>query len=218
MRYGKAIAVVAVLGFGGLIATSMVHAGANCGSQSKASMQSGSGCSSQASKSGGAYPGQGTMSKAGGSCSGMSKADGCGTAKGASMECSMSPAECEQMMRTYYKTHGWLGIEMTYADGEITTPTVTKIAAGSPAEKAGFKVGDLLTSINGIGFDAKNAEALKGVMENGFKIGEVVRYTAKRDDQIVTLSPVLAAIPDASLKEMVAAHVTSTHKSKEKSS
>ena len=81
-----------------------------------------------------------------------------------------------------------------------TTPTVTKIAAGSPAEKAGFKVGDLLTSINGIGFDAKNAEALKGVMENGFKIGEIVRYTAKRDDQIVTLAPVLAAIPDASLK------------------
>ena len=129
----------------------------------------------------------------------------------------MAPADCEKMMRTYYKSHGWLGIEMETADG-VMTPTVTSIVGGSPAEKAGFKVGDVLTSINGIGFDAKNAEALQGIMEKGFQSGQTVTYTAKREAQIVTLSPVLASIPDANLNQMIAAHLASSHKQQEKSS
>jgi C-terminal processing protease CtpA/Prc len=129
----------------------------------------------------------------------------------------MAPADCEKMMRAYYKSHGWLGIEMDSADG-VTTPVVTAVTAGGPAEQAGFKVGDVLTSINGIGFDAKNAELLMGVMDKGFQAGQKVTYTAKREAQIVTLTPVLAPIPDANLSQMIASHLANSHKSQEKSS
>jgi membrane-associated protease RseP (regulator of RpoE activity) len=219
MRLGKAIALVAVLGLVGLAATTMVHAGgAGCGANSKASMQ---GCSGS--------PGHATMQKTGSSCSGHASADRaggfcpamgkncCGSAKGASMQCSMAPTDCEKTMRTYYKTHGWLGIEMETADGS-TAPTVTSIVKGSPAEKAGFKVGDALTSINGVTFDEKNAEALQGIMDNGFQVGQTVTYTAQRESKVVTLTPVLVSIPDASLNQMIATHFAAAHKQQEKSS
>ncbi len=234
MRLGKAIALVAVLGLAGFTATTMVHAGGggSCGSKSKASMQGSSGCTGQAtmSKTGASCSGQASaagktggscpaMGKAGSSCSamGMTGGDCCASAKGASMHCSAAPADCEKMMRTYYQTHGWLGIEMNTADGSMM-PTVTSVVAGSPAEKAGFKVGDMLTTINGITFDEKNAQALQGIMDKGFGAGQTVTYTAKREAQIVTLTPVLAQIPDAKLNQMVATHMATAHKQQEKSS
>lgn len=244
MRLGKAITLAAVIGVVGIVATSMVHAGGNCGSKgscssmSKASMQGGGSCPGKAtmqrtgascsdkasmSKAGGQCAGQASaMCKSGASCPAMGKASGsgsgcCASAKGASMQCSMAPADCEKMMRTYYKSHGWLGIEMDSADG-VTMPVVTTITAGSPAEQAGFKVGDVLTSINGVGFDAKNAEVLQGIMDKGFQAGQTVTYTAKRDSQIVTLRPVLAQIPDASLSQMIASHLANAHKPQEKTS
>ncbi len=222
MRLGKAIALVAVLGLAGFTATTMVHAGGggSCGSKSKASMQGSSGCTGQAtmSKTGASCTGQ-TSAAGKGSCSAMSMAGGdcCASAKGASMHCTASPADCEKMMRTYYQTHGWLGIEMDTAEGSMM-PTVTSVVAGSPAEKAGFKVGDLLTTINGITFDEKNAQALQGIMDKGFGAGQTVTYTAKREAQIVTLTPVLASIPDAKLIQMVATHMATAHKQQEKSS
>jgi C-terminal processing protease CtpA/Prc len=129
----------------------------------------------------------------------------------------MSPSDCEKMLRTYYQTHGWLGIEMDSADG-VTMPTVTAVTAGSPAEKAGFKVGDVLTSVNGIGFDAKNAETLQAFMDKGFLPGQSVTYTAKREAQIVPLNPVLAPIPDTNLNQMIATHLANSHKQQVKTS
>ena len=227
MRLGKVITLVAVLGIAGFAATNLVQAGSggSCcpgDKASKASMKASAGCSGQA-----------TTTKAGGSCAGMSSAacktgmgcpamgvvggDACASAKGASMECEMTPADCEKMIRAYYKAHGWLGIEMVTADGSAT-PTVTAVTPGSPAEKVGFKVGDVLTSLNGISIEPKNAEALQKMMEDGFAAGQTVTYTAKREAQVVTLSPVLASIPDANLNQMVAAHLTAAHKQQTKSS
>ena len=41
---------------------------------------------------------------------------------------------------------GWLGIELEESDAG---PSISKVVADSPADKAGLRIGDLITGING---------------------------------------------------------------------
>src|SRR5262245_13125399 len=82
--------------------------------------------------------------------------------------CTMKPEECAKETTTYYKTHGWLGVEKDH--NEDGTLTVTKVIPGGPAEKAGFQVGDKIVSINGMALEAANEEKLKAMKKDGMKI------------------------------------------------
>ncbi|HEX2225132.1 MAG TPA: PDZ domain-containing protein [Thermoanaerobaculia bacterium] len=55
---------------------------------------------------------------------------------------------------------GWLGID-TKKDEASGVVVVKSVAAGSPAEAAGFRTGDVLVSLNGIALTAENKESLK---------------------------------------------------------
>lgn len=206
MKLHQGIAALAIAGLVSMGSYAQACDGSGKGkSATKASM--GAGCSQGAS-----------AQTAGGSCcSGMKSAQGKGacTGKDASM-CKMSSAECEKMMRTYYQTHGWLGIEANCCPGMTAQPAVLKIAQGSPAEQAGFKVGDTLTSINGIAYSAENEATIQSLMTNGFKVGDTVRYTAMRDGKIVNIQAKLVKISDPALMQMVAAHVASSHANSDK--
>ena len=215
MRLKNVIAAAALIGLVGFTASMAQAGGSSCSGKAKATQASGS-CTGMQKTGGSSCTGMSKSADMGGGCSFMAKGTGtCGSADG-SMHCNMSPEQCEQAMRTYYKDHGWLGVEMICENAQTCTPKVTRVAAGSPAEAAGFKVGDILTSVNGINFDVDNAKAIQNVMDNGFKVGDMVRYTANRDGKIVSLDAKLVKVTDGALAEMIGHHVAAGHKTSDK--
>jgi hypothetical protein len=196
MKNLQGIALIAAVGFVTMTA-GIAQAGPGC-------------CGSKATKTGaGACTGKSTSMQSGG-CSSMKASGGACTGKSTSA-CAMKTADCEKMMRTYYQTHGWAGIESDCCMGTSAKPTVSRVAAGSPAEKAGLKAGDILTSVNGIGFTTENQAAIQSLMMNGMKIGDTVHYTATRGGQVVSFDTQLAKISDPELTALIAEHVSKSH-------
>ena len=201
MKHLQGIALLAVVGFVTMTA-GIAQAGPGC-------------CGSKATQTGaGACTGKSTSMQSGG-CGSMKASGGACTGKSASA-CAMKTADCEKWMRTYYKTHGWAGIESDCCMGTSAKPTVSRIAAGSPAEKAGFKAGDILTSVNGINFAAENQATIQSMMMKGMKIGDTVQYTAMRGGQVVSLKTQLVKISDPELNALIAEHVSMSHSSSQK--
>jgi S1-C subfamily serine protease len=94
--------------------------------------------------------------------------------------------------------HGWLGLDLekNAASGYV----VTRIAAGSPAEKAGFQKGDVLVAFNGIALTDANKEALKKAkMQNA--VGKQVTYTISRAGAERQIAATLAKVPEEVLAE-----------------
>jgi C-terminal processing protease CtpA/Prc len=99
--------------------------------------------------------------------------------------------------------HGWLGIETDYAAGAQGTPTVVQVASGSPAEKAGFRKGDVLVAMNGIPLKAENKAKIKDA-KAGCAVGKAVTYTIQRGGAQQTLTATLAPVPEDVLAKWVA--------------
>ena len=93
--------------------------------------------------------------------------------------------------------HGWLGLDVEKsASGYV----VTKIAAGSPAEQAGFQKGDVLVAFNGIAMTDANKEALKKAkMQTA--VGKQVTYTISRAGSERQIAAILGKVPEEVLAE-----------------
>ncbi len=78
-------------------------------------------------------------------------------------------------------------------------PVVREVVAGSPAEKAGLKVGDILTKIGDTAVkDAQSASAAVQTHE----VGDEVTVEVTRDGKSVTVKATLAAAPAVSINPM----------------
>jgi len=97
--------------------------------------------------------------------------------------------------------HGWLGIE---TDMAASNPTVTEVHPGSPAEKAGFRKGDVLLALNGVALSHENHDQVKHAKE-GCAVGKAVTYTIQRGGAQQTLTATLAPVPDDVLAKWVEA-------------
>ncbi len=97
---------------------------------------------------------------------------------------------------------GWLGIE-TDKDEATGAWHVTQVAAGSPAEAAGFRTGDVLVSLNGIALRAENKEQIKKV-KSALGVGKAVTYTVARNGAQQTLTATLSPVPEQVLAQWVA--------------
>ena len=129
-------------------------------------------------------------------------------AKHAKGECNMTAEECTQEMQKTMATRGWLGIVMDMqTEGEAT---ISKIYEGSPAEQAGFEVGDRLVSINGVEVNEKNHEKIQGNWKKS-KIGDQVSYVVARGSENVTLNATLVKMPEAVLAESIDKHMKEDH-------
>jgi S1-C subfamily serine protease len=71
---------------------------------------------------------------------------------------------------------------------------VTGVAAGSPAESAGFRKGDVLVAFNGIALTEANQEALKKA-KTGLSVGSRVTYTVSRAGARSQITATLAEVP-----------------------
>ena len=124
-----------------------------------------------------------------------------GTSAYAGDKCTYDTQTCLNHMAGSATTKGWLGIakEKT-ADGA----KVTKVTPGSPAEKAGFQVGDLLVAINGMAIDS---EQLKNSYQEISKAGSTNKYTVQRGGKSVDLQVTLTKMPDEVFANMVGTHM-----------
>ena len=123
-------------------------------------------------------------------------------------ECNMSAEECAAHMQKDMATRGWLGIEKEKgADG---TMTISKIYPGSPAEQAGFQVGDRLVAVNGVELASAKDEKAYKAMKN-IKIGDTATYTVARGSESLTLKATLVKIPDDVLAASIEKHTKVDH-------
>lgn len=95
---------------------------------------------------------------------------------------------------------GWLGID-TEKDEATGAYRVSKVAAGSPAEQAGFRTGDVLVAFNGV--PVKDKERIKAAKAS-IAVGSQVTYTVARAGAEQKLSATLAPVPEQVLAQWMA--------------
>ena len=123
-------------------------------------------------------------------------------------KCTEDTQTCLNHMAAKLRGRGWLGIEMNDEDGPAAIK-VTKVVSGSPAEAAGFKVGDVLVSVNGAKF-AENTDEKQVTYEKTKDVwvpGGKVQYVVLRDGRNVPLDATLAALPSDVMAQMIGMHM-----------
>ena len=122
--------------------------------------------------------------------------------------CNGTTQECLDKMVAKYQQKGWLGVETEKLDNGRSQ--ITEVYPDSPAEKAGFKAGDVFLAVNGIEINDENMDALKKA-KHAMGPGSDVTYTMKRQGGKVKLTAQLGNVPDAVLAEWVGGHMVKNH-------
>ena len=100
-------------------------------------------------------------------------------------------------------TRGWLGVQIQPVTADIAASLgldstkgaiVAEVQDGSPAEKAGLKVGDVVLSVDGKQVDDPKDLAIK---ISGFTPGSEVKVSLHRDGETVTETVALGTLPGA---------------------
>lgn len=108
-----------------------------------------------------------------------------------------------QKMADKLAKKGWLGIE---TEKTAAGYAVSSVAAGSPAERAGFRVGDVLLGLNGVRFGDENKEAIAKV-KSTLAPGSAVAYTIQRAGSERTVHATLGEVPREVLAQWLGEHV-----------
>lgn len=127
---------------------------------------------------------------------------------GGDHKCDKSAQDCLDQMAAHLKEKGWLGIETEKTDHGAYA--VSAVTAGSPAEAAGFRTGDVLLAINGADIYAEDKTELKKVKQS-LGPGSEVHYTVKRAGQKTQLAATLSPVPDAVLAQWIGEHMLDQH-------
>ena len=120
-------------------------------------------------------------------------------------KCEASTQDCLNYMVKNLKDRGWVGIEMDDKGG-IDKMVITKVIDDSPAEKAGFKVGDTLVAVNGVAFSEDNQKQLKDI-QYSMKPGADFTYTVARKGSKVDLNVELGQLPDSVMAQWIGGHM-----------
>ena len=117
--------------------------------------------------------------------------------------CPASKEDCAKHMAEA-KNHGWLGIQ--YDQTEDGSSVVKEVVKGSPADKAGFRSGDVLYALNGIEMNEANAARIKAAWKP-LMPGSTVDYTVKRGGVAEDLKVTLGKMPEDVYEAMVGNHM-----------
>ena len=124
---------------------------------------------------------------------------------GDATRCSASTQDCLNHMAKNLNNRGWVGIEMDDKGG-VGMMVITKVIDGSPAEKAGFNVGDALVAVNGVEFSEENNKELKDI-QYAMSPGADFTYTVSRKGSKVDLDVELGTLPDSVKAQWVGNHM-----------
>jgi predicted metalloprotease with PDZ domain len=122
--------------------------------------------------------------------------------------CSYETQVCLDYMVEKMQGRGWLGIEYENSSGPDHM-RLLRIVPGSPAEAAGFLVGDQLISLNGAKFtDNTEDECVTcSAVKEDWKPGGKVDYVVLRDDKELKLTATLATLPSDVMAMMIGMHM-----------
>jgi C-terminal processing protease CtpA/Prc len=129
-------------------------------------------------------------------------------AAGDTHKCSASTDDCLRAMKAKMQTKAWLGIETTEAGSGRWA--VAKVYPDSPAEKAGFKEGDVLIELNGVEMSKQNKEAYKKAAHE-LTPGSTATYTFKRDGGKKELVAQLGTVPREVMAQWIGEHMLDQH-------
>jgi serine protease Do len=107
-----------------------------------------------------------------------------------------------------YQQKGWLGVELDKADNGRWA--VARVFPDSPAEKAGFKAGDVFVSVNGVEMSKDNKDALKKA-KHSMTPGSRASYVVARQGSKVKLNAELGSVPTEVIAEWVGEHMIHDH-------
>jgi S1-C subfamily serine protease len=116
----------------------------------------------------------------------------------------------DQIIHNGRVIRGWMGADYRDVPPQANDPMpvvtggalVTSVEAGSPAEKAGLKVGDIIVRFDGKW--VKNQALLRNI-ESRFAPGSKVTVVAKRNDQVQQFDVELVERPNPQPKQQVSA-------------
>ena len=124
------------------------------------------------------------------------------TPKTPEKKCQYTTQECLNYMAARLKASGWIGIEYDPEKGN----EISRVLAGSPAEKAGLIPGDRLVALNGVEIKKENQPALEKARKE-WAPGQKVRYTVTHDGLSRQVDIVLAPWPADILARYIGEHM-----------
>ena len=125
--------------------------------------------------------------------------------------CPEDAATCARKIKENFEKRGWVGINME-SDKESGVTVISNVVANSPAERAGFQVGDVLQGLNGIAYTEENKESLKAEY-GSFQPGNTATFKVEREGKSIDIKVELEQIPQAILAQWVGQHVLEYHQS-----
>ncbi len=124
-------------------------------------------------------------------------------------KCKEEASVCLQQMVEYLRDRGWVGIEFDSVE-EGGPPQILRVLSGSPAEEAGFEVGDVLVAFNGVPYKESNEAALKEA-KKALVPGNRVTFRVSRQGREIDIPVVAAALPRQVLAQWVGQHMLEHH-------
>ena len=124
-------------------------------------------------------------------------------------DCDQDAATCLREMASHLRQRGWVGIRMDHvADGGDVK--IVEVVPDSPAQAAGFEVGDVLRRFNGIDYKLDNKPALKKAYSS-LTPGSEAKYTVERAGKPVELTVRLASVPETLIAQWIGEHMLEHH-------
>lgn len=124
-------------------------------------------------------------------------------------KCTADAQACLDHMAAKFEKKGWVGLELDKSDKDYGY-VITAVVPDSPADKAGFKEGDLLAAVNGIQLSEANEAKLKEAKE-GMTIGAAVVYTVERKGKSKEIEVTLAKMPGEVMAQWIGYHMMNDH-------
>lgn len=120
-------------------------------------------------------------------------------------DCTASTQDCLNKMAQKMKDKGWVGIE--YDKGKKgEKQVISKVVAGSPAQKAGLQKGDVLLAINGVQFGDEDKEKWSKV-KKAWRPGQTITYTLARGDMKKEVQVTLGKVPEDVMAQWIGHHM-----------
>jgi len=120
-------------------------------------------------------------------------------------KCKYDTQTCLDMMIEHYESKGYAGVELD-TDEETGALTIKVVVADTPAEAAGFRIGDQLVAINGLVLAETDEEMLHKAWQ-AMTPGTKATYTIVRNGKKKDVEVTLAKLPDELIAKYIGMHM-----------
>lgn len=128
-------------------------------------------------------------------------------AGGKGEKCKQPVQTCLNEMVLKLKQTGFIGVELDQGKNKEVL-IVSKVIEGSPAEKAGIRVGDELYALNGIRYNKENDDAINKVKVPGNTVACTIRRNGNNREFQLTLVPMPADLMAKYIGEHMMEHAS----------